>query len=126
MLGRFERKILRRIFGPLRDPETLQYKIRTNAELERLYNAPDIVREVKAQRLRWAGHVKRQADDRIIRLVWEQVPAGKRPQGRPRKRWKDGITEDLGKMGITNGEKLMLDRDKWKLVVKSAKTHTGL
>jgi hypothetical protein len=52
----FERKILRRIFGPVQD--TNGWRIRYNQELDRLIEGQDIVRFIKAQRLRWLGHVE--------------------------------------------------------------------
>lgn len=46
----FERKVLRKIFGPLRSPITQQYRIRTNQEISDLYKDPDnIVKEIKAR-----------------------------------------------------------------------------
>lgn len=66
---RFERKILRKIFGGYCDPTTSQYRIRTNAEIKELYGNSDIVQYVKSQRLRWAGHVQRLTDERLTKLV---------------------------------------------------------
>lgn len=120
-----ERRILRGIYGPVKDNTTQQYRMRTNRELEELYSQPDIVKIIKSQRLRWAGHVKRQGQ-RVVRLVWEEVPEGKRPLGRPRMRWRDNIAADLRTMNIERAEELMMDRDKWRQIVKSAKTHPGL
>lgn len=125
-LRRFERKILRKIFGPHHDITTNQYKIRTNIELKALYNNADIVQEIKSQRLRWAGHVHRLHNERLVKLVWEEIPTGKRPLGRPRMRWKDNIQADLRKMNIPFDPRLMEDRTNWKKVVQSAKTHPGL
>lgn len=99
-LRRFERKVLRRIFGPKYDPVEDQYKIRTNRKLKELYVDPDLVQEIKAQRLRWAGHIQRQPESRLNRLVWKRIPGGKRPVGRPRTRWRDNIRSDLDTMGI--------------------------
>lgn len=120
-----ERRILRRIYGPVKDNNTQQYRIRTNKELEELYNQPDIVKIIKSERLRWAGHVKRQ-NQRVVKLVWEETPEGKRPLGRPRMRWKDNIAADLRTLNIERAEDLMMDRRKWRQIVKSAKTHPGL
>lgn len=51
-LRRVERKILRKVFGPYRDPPTTPYRIRTNNEIKELYNENDIVREIRAHRVR--------------------------------------------------------------------------
>lgn len=124
-LRRFERKILRKIYGPTQDPISGQYRIRTNAELEQLYQG-DIVREAKSHRLRWAGHVHRTPDDRMLKIAWQETPTGRRPPGRPRMRWRDNVLSDMRKMGIENDQEAMLDRSRWRQVVLAAKTHIGL
>ena len=54
----------------------------------------DTVKYCKLSRLRWAGHVIRQDDDDLSRRVLLSEPGGKRPRGRPRLLWKDGVKED--------------------------------
>lgn len=122
----FERRILRKIYGPLSDTTTGRYRIRTNKELEDLYGTSTIVREIKSRRLQWAGHVRRLPESRIVKLAWEEAPIGKRPLGRPRLRWKDNIAKDLKIMNIEEPLEAMTDRQKWRSIVKSAKTHLGL
>jgi hypothetical protein len=51
-----ERKMLRRIFGPVQD--SCGWRIRYNQELDRLIEGQDLVRFIKAQRLRWLGHIE--------------------------------------------------------------------
>jgi hypothetical protein len=53
----FERKILRRIYGPVN--EGGRWRIRYNDELYQLFNEPEIVKEVKSRRVRWLGHLFR-------------------------------------------------------------------
>ncbi|XP_050507258.1 uncharacterized protein LOC126884942 [Diabrotica virgifera virgifera] len=125
-LRRFERKILRKVFGLHHDINTNQYRIRTNIELKALYNDADIVQEIKSQRLRWAGHVHRLHNERLVKLVWEEIPTGKRPLGRPRMQSRDNIQSDLRKMNIPFDPRLMENRTNWKKVVQSARTHPGL
>lgn len=124
-LRRFERKILRKIYGPTKDPRSGQYRIRTNAELEELYQG-DIVREAKSQRLRWAGHIHRAPDDRMLKMAWQETPTNRRPPGRPRMRWRDNVLSDMRRMGIDNEQETMLDRSRWRQIVLAAKTHIGL
>jgi len=88
-----ERKIFRRIYGPVIDRGG--WRIRTNQELHQLYDEKDIVNFCKLSRMRWAGHVVRQDDGDLARRVLLSEPGGKRPRGRPRLRWEDGVKEDV-------------------------------
>jgi hypothetical protein len=71
-----------------------------NEELHNLYSSPDIIREVKSRRMRWAGHVARMGEERKVYKVLVGKPEGKRPLGRPRRRWEDGIRMDLREIGL--------------------------
>jgi hypothetical protein len=66
-----------------------------NEELHNLYSSPDIVRHIKSRRMNWAGHVARMGEDIRVYMVLVGKPEGKRPLGRPRRRWEDGIRMDL-------------------------------
>jgi hypothetical protein len=55
----FEKRVLRRIFGPKRDEVTVEWRKLHNEELHNLYSSPDTIRQVKSRRMRWAGHVAR-------------------------------------------------------------------
>lgn len=81
----FERKVLRKIYGPIRNESSGVYERRKNTFLESLYNKPSIKCFRNSKRLEWAGHVWR-AEESIIREVLINKPAGKRPRGRPRQR----------------------------------------
>jgi hypothetical protein len=72
------------------------WRIRTNQELYQLCGENDIVKFCKLNRLRWAGHVIRKDDGDLSRKVLSE-PGGKRPRGRPRLRWEDGVEEEIGK-----------------------------
>ena len=56
-----------------------------------LYSLPNIVRVVKSIRMRWAGHVARMGEGRGVHRVLVGKPEGKRPLGRPRRRWEGKI-----------------------------------
>jgi len=57
-----------------------------------------IIRQIKSKRMRWAGHVARMGEERKVYKVLVGKPEGKRPLGRPRCRWEDGIRMDLRRL----------------------------
>jgi hypothetical protein len=77
--------------GPKRDEVTGEWRKLHNEELHNLYSSPDIIRQVKSRRTRWAGHVARMGKERKMYKVLVGKPEGKRPLGTPRRRWEDGI-----------------------------------
>jgi hypothetical protein len=108
----FENRVLRRIFGPKRDAVTGEWRKLHNEELHNLYSSPDIIRQVKSRRMRWAGHVARMGEDRKLYKVFVGKPEGKRPLGRPRRRWEDVL-------GGVDWIRLAQDRDRWRAVVSA-------
>ena len=64
-------------------------------ELNDLYFSPNIVRVIKSRRMRWVGHVARMGEERGVYRVLVGKPEGRRPLGRPRRRWVDNIRTDL-------------------------------
>jgi hypothetical protein len=92
-----------------------------NEELHNLYSSPDIIRQVKSRRMRWAGHVARMGEERKVCNVLVGKPEGKRPLGRPRRRWEDGIGRDLREicLGGVDWVRLAQDRDRWRTVVSA-------
>jgi len=90
----FERRILRKIFGPVQN-EDGSWRIKMNYELNELIKNADIVRFIKSRRIAWIGHVMRMNDKRTPKRILQWKPIGTRTRGRPRKRWNAGIEEDL-------------------------------
>ena len=82
----FENRELR-IFGTKRDEVTREWRKLHNEELNDLYWSPNIVRVIKSRRMRWAVHVARMGERRGVYRVLVGKPEGKRPLGRPRRRW---------------------------------------
>ncbi|KAJ4448789.1 hypothetical protein ANN_00180 [Periplaneta americana] len=118
----FENKVLRKIFGAKRDEVTGEWRKLHNAELHALYSSPDIIRNIKSRRLRWAGHVARMGESRNAYRVLVGRPEGKRPLGRPRRRWEDNIKMDLREVGYDDRDWINLaqDRDRWRAYVRAA------
>ena len=100
----FENRVLRRIFGPKRDGVTGEWRKLHNEELNSLYCSPNIVRVIKSRRMRWAGYVARMEEGRGVNKVLVGKPDGKRPLGRPRRRWEDNIKMDLQEVGRGCGD----------------------
>jgi hypothetical protein len=96
----FENRALRRIFGPKRDEVTEGRRKLHNEELHGLYSSPSIIRLTKARRMRWAGHVARMGEVRGAYNILVGRPEGRRPLGRPRRRWEDNIKIDLREIGF--------------------------
>ncbi|KAJ4446896.1 hypothetical protein ANN_13597 [Periplaneta americana] len=121
-LSVFENKVLRKIFGAKRDEVTGEWRKLHNTELHALYSSPDIIRNIKSRRLRWAGHVARMGESRNAYRVLVGRPEGKRPLGRPRRRWEDNIKMDLREVGYDDREWINLaqDRDQWRAYVRAA------
>jgi hypothetical protein len=61
----FENRVLRKIFGPKRDEVTGEWRKLHNEELHILYSSPNIIRQIKSRRMRWAGHVARMGEKSV-------------------------------------------------------------
>jgi CRISPR/Cas system CMR-associated protein Cmr3 (group 5 of RAMP superfamily) len=96
ILQRFERKIIRRIYSPVRQGG--EWRIRNNEEIDNIIRKKDIVRFVKARRINWISHVERMEDSRKRKRVMKEKMYTRRKMGRPKVRWLDDIQEDLREM----------------------------
>jgi hypothetical protein len=113
--------VLRRIFGPTRDEVTGEWRKLHSRELHNLYSSPDIIRQTKSRRMRLAGYVARMGEGRNLYRVLVGKPERRRPLGRPRRRWEDGIRIDLEEIGWGGVEWIHLaqDRDRWRALVNA-------
>ena len=92
----FERKVLRRIFGPTKERDGT-WRIKTNNELDELIRNKDIINHIEAQRLSWFGHLHRMLEERMVKKVYKWKPILTRPLGRPKNRWEDATRNDIKK-----------------------------
>jgi hypothetical protein len=115
----FENRVLRGIFGPKRDEVSGEWRKLHSGELHNLYSSLDIIRQIKSRRMRWAGHVARMGEGRNMHRVLVGKPEGRRPLGRPRRRWEDAIKMDLREIGWGEWIQLAQDRDRWRAVVSA-------
>jgi hypothetical protein len=91
-------------------------------DTDKLIDGADIVRFIKAQRIKWLGHI--QIKDQARQLDWK--PMGTRPVGRPRQRWQEDVMESLKKLEVKNWKEMAKDRRTGRDLADKAKTHKGL
>jgi hypothetical protein len=103
-----------------------EWKSRTNRELEELSKGENIVKWIKGQRISWLGHLERMEKDRMHKKIITQELEGTRRKGRPRRGWREEVERDLQMLGMRRWRDLVIDREKWRDIVRQAKTHSGL
>jgi len=117
-------KLLSKIFGPVNIDSV--WRIRNNMEIDNITEGADIVRFIKAQRIKWLGHIQRMDQARPTRKILDWKPMGTRPVGRPRQRWQKDVTDDLKKLKVKNWKEIVEDRRTWRDLAEKVKTHKGL
>jgi hypothetical protein len=95
----FENRVLRRIFGHKREEVMGQWRKLHSWVLHNLYSSPDIMRQIKSRTVRWAGYVVQMKEGRNVYRVLVGRPIEKRPLGRSRHRWENGIKMNLRETG---------------------------
>jgi hypothetical protein len=108
----FENRVLRRIFGPKRDEVTGEWRKLHNEKLRDLYFSPSIIRIIKSRRMRSAGHIERMGAKMNAYRLLVGKPDGRRPLGRPRRRWVDNIRMDLEEVGWGDVDWIGLAQDR--------------
>jgi len=117
----FKNRVLRGIFVPKRDEVTGEWRKLHNEQLNDLFSSPNTVRVIKSRRMRWAGHVAHMREGRGVYRVLVGKSEGKRPLGRPRRRWGNNIKMDLKEVGCGGMDwiELAQDRDRWWALVNA-------
>jgi len=91
-----------------------------------LSTGKNIPKWIKGQRISWLGHLERMEEDRMPKTIFTQELEGTRRRGRPRKKWREEVERDLQVLGVRGWRELVLDRKKWRGIVRQAKAHSGL
>ena len=114
-------EVVRRIFVLRRNEVTGEWRRLHNEEPNDLYSSPNILRVIKSRRIRWAGHVARMGEEKGVYRVLVGKPEGRKPLGRPRRRWVDNIRMDLQEVGCGYMDWIGLaqDRDSWRMLVSA-------
>jgi hypothetical protein len=122
-LNIFERKVYRRILGPVYDNEKGNWRILTNKEIYASVKKPTIIGTIRLNRLRWLGHVQRMEENRIPKRVLYMNLGTTRFRGRPGNRWQDDVREDGRIVGGEGWQEKVHNREKWKKLLRMARNH---
>ena len=121
----FENGILRLICGAVCEGGVWRW--RHNAEIREMTGVPLVSDVVRSHRLRCAGRVARREENSLLQMVLNAVPEGRRPAGRPRRRWRDAVSEDLRLLGRDGDwQQIAQDRQDWRALVSAARGLQGL
>jgi hypothetical protein len=118
----FENRVLRRVFRPKKDEVTGEWRILHNEELRDLNSSPSIIRIIKSRRMRLVGHVALMGEKRNSYRLLVGKPEGRRPLGRPRRRWVNNIRTNIVEVGWGDVDWIGLaqDKNRWRALVNSA------
>ena len=109
----------------LRDEIIGEWRKFHNDDLRVLYSSPNIIRNFKSIRLRWTKYVELLELSRNAYRVLVGRPEGKRPLGRPRRKWEGKIKMDLREVGCDPEEWIDVAeyRDQWRAYVRAVMNH---
>jgi hypothetical protein len=124
VLDVFERKILRRIYGPVQDKG--QWTSWCNKELYNLFKEPKSSITIRIARLRCGGHVRRMDEEAPPRRIMYVTPRGQRKTGRPKARWRKEAGKDARMLGIRSWWSAAANREEWRRLLREARTLTEL
>ena len=116
MLERFHQNCLRRVLGIKWENRIADTEVLAKAGIT------SVVTMIMQNQLRWAGHLVRLDDSRLPKqLFYSELAIGKRPQHKPRKRWRDSLKETLKSFDIPvdDWESLATNRDGWRSLICS-------
>jgi len=119
-LNVFERKVYRRILGPVYDSEKENWRILTNKEIYASVKKHTIIETIRLNRLHWFGHVQRMEENRIPKRV-SYMNLGTRLRGRPRNRGQDEVRGDGRIIGGEGWQEKVHNGEEWKKLLRTAR-----
>jgi hypothetical protein len=120
-LNIFEKKVYRRILGPVYDNEKENWRILTNIEIYANVKKPTITETIRVHRLHWFGHVQRMEENIIPKRVLYMNLESTTPRGRPRSRLQDEVREDRRRAGGEEWQEKVYNREEWKELLRMAR-----
>jgi hypothetical protein len=117
----FENRVMKGKFGPKRDEVTGGWRKLHNKEFYNLYSSPSTISMTKSRSVRWAGYVARMGTKRNSCRILVVMSEGKRPVGKPKRRWVDNIKMYLREIewGSMHWTDLAQNRDQWRVLVNT-------
>jgi len=91
-----------------------------------LSKGENIVKWIKVQKIIWLGHLERMEEGRMPKKIFTQELEGTRRRGRPRKGWREEVVRDLQVLGVRRWRELVIDKEKWRGIVRQAKAYRRL
>jgi len=120
-LNFFERKVYRRILGPVYNDEKENWRILTNKEIYASVKKPIIIEKIRLNRQCWFGHVQRTEENRIPKRVLYVNLGTTGLRGRPRNRWQDEVREDGRIVGGEGWQEKVHNREEWQKLLRTAR-----
>jgi hypothetical protein len=120
-LSIFERKVYRRILGPVYDNEKESWWILTNKEIYAIVKKSTVTEAIRLHRLCWFENVQRMEENRISKRVLYMNLETTRLRGRPRNRWQDEVREDGRLVGGEGWQEKVYNREEWKKLLRTAR-----
>jgi hypothetical protein len=125
MRNAFERKVIRKVYGP--ELVNGQWRNRYNNEIYNLCKELELTRNIRLRRLQWLGHVLSMKDERAPKKALKGYREGRRPVGRPRGRWTEAVDKDVESfLKCKNWRWSAQDREAWRRRTEEAKAQVGL
>ncbi len=114
-----EMRVLRLIVGVTRRDRWRNTRIREILRVE------PVITQIERAQLKWYGHVRRMPQIRSVCHIHDWQPLGRRPVGRPRRQWMDGVNEMVSRSGmdLAEAERLMQNQSAWRGFIKRLPTN---